>query len=90
MNKNTIILTFLLALATLAANAQFLFRISGNGLEKPSYILDTIHTLHESVLDYTPEYTEAEAKCEQFYTEYDVTAPQQILPIALQFSKTAM
>ena len=72
-----IILTFLLALATLTAKPQFLFRISGNGL-KPSYILGTIHTLHGSVLDYTPEYTEAEAKCEQFYTEYDVTDPQRM------------
>ena len=72
--KKTIITT-LFVLATITVNAQFLFRISGNGLENPSYMLGTIHTLHGSVFDYTPEYREAEAECEQFYTEYDVTDP---------------
>lgn len=77
MNKKVLI-TALLAFTAFAANAQFLFRISGNGLEKPSYMLGTIHTLHGSVLDYAPEYTKAEAQCRQFYTEYDITDPQRM------------
>ena len=78
MSKKTII-TILLAVTALTANAQFLFRISGGGLEKPSYMLGTIHSLHGSVLDSTPEYLEAEALCQQFYTEYDVTDKQRIM-----------
>ena len=77
MNKKTLI-TVLLVFIAFTANAQFLFRISGNGLEKPSYMLGTIHTLHGSVLDYTPEYIKAEAQCQQFYTEYDITDPQRM------------
>lgn len=71
--KKIYLITFLFALAMVQANAQFLFRISGRGMEKPSYMLGTIHTMQGSVLDYTPEYTEVEARCTQFYTEYDIT-----------------
>ena len=48
MNKKTILIA-MLALVALTGQAQFLFRINGNGLEKPSYMLGTIHTLHGSV-----------------------------------------
>ena len=69
------ILTFLLALVTITTNAQFLFRISGNGLKEPSYILGTLHTLPASVkLDSIPEYIEAEEKCRQLYAEVDTGA----------------
>ena len=66
-----ILVSFICALAVLTANAQFLFRISGGGLEKPSYILGTIHTLPGTVLDSIPEYLEAEAQCQQFYAELE-------------------
>ena len=87
MNKKALI-TVLLAFTAFAANAQFLFRISGNGLEWPSYMLGTIHTLHGSVLDYTPEYTKAEAQCRQFYTEYDITDPQRVKEVNNAVEKT--
>ena len=62
--KKQTILTIILAFVALTADAQFLFRISGNGLKEPSYILGTIHTLPASVkLDSIPQYIEAEAKC---------------------------
>ena len=51
-------------------NAQFLFRISGNGLEKPSYMLGTIHFLPDTLLDNIAEYQKAEAQCQQMYVEY--------------------
>ncbi len=76
--KKIILITLFLIFATFTANAQFLFRISGNELEKPSYMLGTIHTLHGSVLDYTPEYTDAESQCGQFFTEFDVTDRQRM------------
>ena len=56
-----IILTLTLALATVYANAQFLFRISGNKVKEPSYILGSVHTLPGSMLDSIPEFLEAEA-----------------------------
>ena len=71
-----IILTLTLALATVYANAQFLFRISGNKVKEPSYILGSVHTLPGSMLDSIPEFLEAEAKCSQLYAEYDISSQQ--------------
>ena len=76
--KKTILL-IILAVTAITADAQFLFRVSGNGLKEPSYILGTIHTLPSSVkIDSIPEYVEAEAKCRQLYAEADTSATQVI------------
>ena len=77
MNKKSII-TLFLALAAVGAHAQFLFRISGNKLKEPSYILGSIHTLPGLILDSIPEYLEAEAQCKQLFAEYDITDQQKI------------
>ena len=76
-----IILTLSLALATVCANAQFLFRISGNNLKEPSYILGSVHILPGSLLDSIPEYLEAESKCSQLYAEYDVSSQQAMAQV---------
>ena len=68
---------FVLVAAT-TVNAQFLFRISGNGQDKPSYILGTLHTLPGSLLDSIPEYLKAEAECKQLYAEYDISSQQKM------------
>ena len=74
-----IILLIILAVTAVTADAQFLFRISGNGLKELSYILGTIHTLPSSVkIDNIPEYIESEAKCRQLYAEADTSATQVI------------
>lgn len=75
MNKN-IIITALLFIATITANAQFIFRISGNGLEKPSYMLGTLHVLSGDLLDSIPAFLEAENQCQQLYVEEDTSDPQ--------------
>lgn len=75
--KKTII-TILLCTAAVTVNAQFLFRINGRGLEKPSYILGSVHTLPGSLLDSIPEFLKAEAACRQVYTEYDISDQQKI------------
>ena len=72
-----IILAFLLALTSVSVNAQFLFRVSGNGLKKPSYLFGTIHTLSGSLLDSIPSYQKAEAKCRQLFAEMDLTDEQK-------------
>lgn len=56
MNKN--LFASLFALAAITANAQFLFRVIGNGLKESSYILGTIHDLPGSLLDNSSEYLE--------------------------------
>lgn len=74
--KKKIILTLTIALATVCANAQFLFRISGKGVKEPSYILGSVHTLPGALLDSIPAFLEAEAKCSQLYAEYDISSQQ--------------
>ena len=49
------ILTTLLVIAAITVNAQFLFRINGGGLQKPSYILGSVHTMPGAILDSIPE-----------------------------------
>ena len=73
MNKKTI-LSVISFFVVLSANAQLLFRISGNGLKEPSYILGTIHYLPGSLLDSIPEYLEAESQCQQMYVEHMLSA----------------
>ena len=68
MNKKTII-TALLAVIAFTANAQLLFRISGNGLEKPSYIVGTYHIVDETFVDSIAGIRQALADCHQVYTE---------------------
>ncbi len=68
MNKKTII-TVLFAIIALAANAQLLFRISGNGLTAPSYIVGTYHIVDDSFVDSIVGIRQALADCQQVYTE---------------------
>lgn len=67
-----IIITALLLIAAVTANAQLLFRVSGNELEKPSYILGSIHVLSGTLLDSIPAFLEAENQCQQLYVETNV------------------
>ena len=71
------LITLLLFMAAITSNAQFIFRVSGNGLKKTSYILGTIHLLPGSLLDSIPAYQKAEARCRQMYVELDVADQQQ-------------
>ena len=77
MKKLLSTLVFAIVAAT-TVNAQFLFRISGNGQDNPSYILGTLHTLPGSLLDSIPEYLKAEAECKQLYAEYDISSQQKM------------
>ena len=76
MNKKTLFTALLFTAAVLTVNAQLMFRISGNGLEKPSYILGTIHVLSGDLLDSIPAFLEAENQCQQLFVESDVTDQQ--------------
>jgi uncharacterized protein YbaP (TraB family) len=53
------------------ANAQLLYRVSGNGLEEPSYIIGTYHLASASFVDDIRGAHEAMAAVEQVYGEVD-------------------
>lgn len=65
-----ILLSLLVAAATaLGCNAQLLWKVSGNGLEKPSYLFGTHHIAPVSVLDSVPGFSEALASADKVYGE---------------------
>lgn len=67
-------LTFAFAVMTVVGmQAQLLYKISGNGLTKPSYIIGTYHLAPVSFADSIPGLTEALAASEQVYGELDMT-----------------
>ena len=69
-----LVLMGLVALMSLmgGGNAQLLYKISGNGLEKPSYIVGTYHLAPGNFADSIPGLKDAFASCKQIYGELDM------------------
>lgn len=61
--------TLLLLLCVAGTNAQLLWKISGNGLAKPSYVIGTYHLAPASFADSIPGLKEAVAASGQVYGE---------------------
>ena len=61
--------TLALAATVLCAPAQLLYKISGNGLTSPSYIVGTYHLAPVSFVDSIPGIRQALADCQQAYGE---------------------
>ena len=57
---------------SLASNAQVLYKISGNGLKKPSYVIGTCHVVKASFLDTIPGANRVIDDVEQVYGELDM------------------
>ncbi len=74
--KRTFIMLLLVSAAIISSNAQLLFRVSGGGVEKPSYMLGSLHLVSGETLERYDAYLEAEKQCEQLYVEYDITNDQ--------------
>ncbi len=70
MKKITIILTLLFV--AICAQAQLLWKISGNGLKKPSYVIGTYHLAPVSFVDSIPGLKAALDASEQVYGELDM------------------
>jgi len=78
-----IIITALLALVAMVGNAQeaendsipdgIFFRISGGGLNKPSYILGTMHTAPGDFVHFIPGFDQATDSVRQFIFERDLS-----------------
>lgn len=70
---------------SLGLSAQRLWKISGNGLEKPSYIFGTHHLAPASMADSTAGFAEALAAVDRVYGEVDMSlamAPAAQMKIA--------
>lgn len=63
-----------LTLIALSSSAQLLWKVSGNGLEKPSYVLGTYHLASESMIDKIPGMEQALEGCDIVVGEIDYEA----------------
>lgn len=72
LRRTTAVSVIAIAASALTANAQLLWRISGNGLEKPSYIFGTHHCAPASTADSTTGFAEALQSVEQVYGEIEM------------------
>lgn len=64
-----ILLTLAAVATAVSMNAQLLWKVSGNGLEKPSYIMGTHHVAPLSVLDSIKGFDEALSSADAVYGE---------------------
>ena len=79
-----LISALLLLMAATGVNAQLLWKISGNGLQKPSYIVGTYHLAPVSFADSIPGLNDALASTEQVYGEVimaDMTSPENMTKV---------
>lgn len=75
------ILTILaLSLLCLTSNAQLLWKISGNGIKKPSYIVGSHHACTFQYCDSIPGLMRAFEKVDYVIGEYDMVKSQQMTP----------
>lgn len=79
--KKMFLTLLLTVMATAGMNAQLLYKISGKGLRKTSYIIGTYHLAPVSFVDSIPGLRSALAESEQVYGEIetaDMTSPENI------------
>ncbi len=72
-------LTTAILLFAFAGNAQLLWKVSGNGLSKPSYILGTHHHAPSKFIEKISGFDEAITTCDEIYGEVeksDLTGPE--------------
>ncbi len=72
MRKALFLTVALIASFAFSAHAQLLYRISGNGLESPSYIVGTYHLAPASFADSIPGMSEAIENTQQVCGELDM------------------
>ena len=69
-----------LSLLCLTSNAQLLWKISGNGIKKPSYIVGSHHACTFQYCDSIPGLMKAFEKVDYVIGEYDMVKSQQMTP----------
>lgn len=86
--KRITTLMLLLSIVAIGAKAQLLYKISGNGLSIPSYVIGTYHVAPVSFVDSVPGIRQALAAVEQVYGELNME--DELKPENLQKMKAAM
>ncbi len=81
--KKSLILLALLAIAA-GANAQLLYKISGNGLKQPSYLFGTHHMAPKSMLDKVKGLRQAMTETDRAVGEIDMTKDQTAMAAQMQ------
>ena len=67
-------LLLVLVLLAIAAQAQLLWKVSGNGLSRPSYVMGSHHFAPSSMLDEIPGFQQALEGCDVVIGEMDMAA----------------
>lgn len=83
-----IVFTLVFACAVLFAPAQLLYRISGNGLPSPSYIIGTYHLADVGFVDSIPGIRQAMNDCQQVYGE--LVMDEMMSPDSMAMMQQAM
>ena len=76
----------MVALFTFSTNAQLLWKVSGNGLNKPSYLFGTCHVATVKMTDSIPGFNDALTNCDAVYGEIekgDIAGAQQAMMAAI-------
>lgn len=76
--KKFSLINFLTILSIFCANAQLLWKVEGNGLTKPSYIMGTYHLAKTSFVDSIAGLKKALAESEQVYGEIDMQSQANV------------
>ena len=87
MKRVLVIIAFVL-LAAQSANAQLLWKISGRGIEKPSYILGTHHAVPFTYCDSIPGLMEAFDQVDYVIGEFDMVKMGEMTPTQMQNMQT--
>ncbi len=82
--KKTLLVACALLMWFSTIQAQIFYKVSGNGLEKPSYLFGTHHMAPLSVIDSIPGVRQALADVDQVVGEIDMTPGKMQLAASLQ------
>lgn len=83
-----IVFSLVAVLVAISCNAQLLWKVSGNGLSKPTYLMGTHHVAPVSLLDSIAGLEDAIANCDAIYGEVEksemqgMEAQQKIMAMA--------
>ena len=83
MKRVLVIIAFVL-IAAQSANAQLLWKISGRGIEKPSYILGTHHAIPFTYCDSIPGLMKAFEEVDYVIGEFDMVKMGEMTPAQMQ------
>ena len=74
-----LILAVALAGTAMASQAQLLWRVSGNGLERPSYVFGTHHMAPKAILDSVPQVRQVQNEVQQVCGEVNMLNMQNAM-----------